>query len=85
VSTTALGCRIGSFGSSKASAWIAKNAHTYGFIVRYPRNMQAITGYQHEPWHLRFVGVELATQMNKTKVRTLEQFWQLPAAPNYKN
>ncbi|MEY3274457.1 MAG: hypothetical protein RLZZ279_589, partial [Actinomycetota bacterium] len=33
----------------------------------------------------RFVGVELATQMNKTKVLTLEQFWQLPAAPNYKN
>jgi D-alanyl-D-alanine carboxypeptidase len=85
VSTTALGCRIGSFGSSKASAWIAKNAHTYGFIVRYPKNLQSITGYQYEPWHLRFVGVELATQMNKNKVLTLEQFWQLPAAPNYKN
>ena len=85
VSTTALGCRIGSFGSSRASAWVEKNAHTYGFIVRYPKNLQSITGYQHEPWHLRFVGVELATQMNKTKVLTLEQFWQLPAAPNYKN
>ncbi len=85
VSTTALSCRIGSFGSSKASAWVAKNAHTFGFIVRYPKNMQSITGYQYEPWHLRFVGVELATQMNRNKVLTLEQFWNLPPAPNYKN
>ena len=85
VSTTALGCRIGSFGSSKASTWVAKNAHTFGFIVRYPNKLQNITGYQYEPWHLRFVGVELATQMKNAKVLTLEQFWQLPAAPNYKN
>ena len=85
VSTTALSCRIGSFGSSKASAWVAKNAHTFGFIVRYPKNQQAITGYQYEPWHLRFVGVELATQMNRNKILTLEQFWNLPPAPNYKN
>ena len=85
VSTTALGCRIGSFGSSKASAWVAKNAHSFGFIVRYPNKLQNITGYQYEPWHLRFVGVELATQMKNAKVLTLEQFWQLPAAPNYKN
>jgi D-alanyl-D-alanine carboxypeptidase len=84
VSTTALGCRIGSFGSSKASAWVAKNAHTFGFIVRYPNKMQNITGYQYEPWHLRFVGVELATQMNRNKILTLEQFWNLPPAPNYK-
>jgi zinc D-Ala-D-Ala carboxypeptidase len=85
VSTTALGCKITNFGSSKASAWIAKNAHQFGFIVRYPNNMQKITGYQYEPWHLRFVGVELATQMMTSKIMTLEQFWKLPAAPNYKN
>jgi D-alanyl-D-alanine carboxypeptidase len=85
VSTTALGCRIGRFGSSKASAWVANNAHTFGFIVRYPKNQQAITGYQYEPWHLRFVGVELAKHMNRNKILTLEQFWNLPPAPNYKN
>ncbi len=85
VSTTALGCKITNFGSSKASTWIAKNAYQFGFIVRYPNNMQKITGYQYEPWHLRFVGVELATQMMTSKITTLEQFWQLPAAPNYKN
>ena len=85
VSTTALGCRIGNFGKSKASAWVAKNAYKYGFIVRYPNKLQSITGYQYEPWHLRFVGVELATQMNRNKILTLEQFWKLPPAPNYKN
>lgn len=85
VSTTALSCRIGNFGASKTSTWIAANAHLYGFIVRYPKNQQAITGYQYEPWHLRFVGVELATQMKIQKILTLEQFFKLPAAPNYKN
>ena len=85
VSTTALGCKITNFGSSKASAWITKNAYLYGFIVRYPKGETATTGYQYEPWHLRFVGVELATQMHNTKVKVLEKFWALPAAPNYKN
>lgn len=85
VSTTALGCRIGNFGASKTSAWIAANAHTYGFIVRYPKNQQAITGYQYEPWHLRFVGVDVATQMKTQKISTLEKFFKLESAPNYKN
>jgi zinc D-Ala-D-Ala carboxypeptidase len=85
VSTTALGCKITNFGSSKASSWIVKNAYQYGFIVRYPIGETATTGYQYEPWHLRFVGVALATQMKMENITVLEKFWQLPAAPNYKN
>lgn len=85
VSTTALGCRIGNFGASKTSAWIATNAHKYGFIVRYPKNQQAVTGYQYEPWHLRFVGVDVATDMNARKILTLEKYFNLESAPNYKN
>lgn len=83
ISTTALGCRIGSFGASKASAWIAKNAWQYGFIVRYPQGKTAITGYVWEPWHLRFVGLELAADMKAKKITTLEEFFTLPAAPKY--
>jgi D-alanyl-D-alanine carboxypeptidase len=84
VSTTQLGCRIGPFGSSKASKWIAENAWQYGFIVRYPSNAKTpITGYVWEPWHLRFVGVELATDMRSKKITTLEEFFGLPAAPKY--
>lgn len=83
VSTTQLGCRIGSFGASRASKWVAENAWQYGFIVRYPNGKTAITGYIWEPWHLRFVGVELATEMKSKKISTLEEFFALPAAPKY--
>ncbi len=83
VSTTQLGCRIGAFGSSKASKWIAANAWQYGFIVRYPYGKTAITGYVWEPWHLRYVGIELATDMRANKITTLEEYFGLPAAPKY--
>ena len=45
--------------------------------------MDAITGYEFEPWHYRYVGVELATEMHDTGVATLEEFFELPPAPNY--
>lgn len=40
--------------------WIAAHAQEYGFIVRYPKGKESITGYQYEPWHLRYLGKELA-------------------------
>lgn len=36
--------------------WLRENAYKYGFIIRYPENKEKITGYIHEPWHLRYVG-----------------------------
>lgn len=83
VSTVGLGCRIGSFGSSLASKWVAKNAWQYGFIVRYPYGKTKVTGYVWEPWHLRFVGVELASDMKAKKITTLEEYFTLPSAPTY--
>jgi zinc D-Ala-D-Ala carboxypeptidase len=83
VSTTALGCRITNFGASKASKWIAKNAWQFGFVVRYPKGKELITGYIWEPWHLRYVGIELATDMNAKGIKTLEEYFALPAAPRY--
>lgn len=83
VSTTALGCRITNFGTSAASKWIAVNSWKYGFIVRYPNGETATTGYQYEPWHLRFIGIELATKMQEQKISTLEKYWKLPAATKY--
>ncbi len=85
VSTTALGCRIAKFGASKASKWIAANAYKFGFIVRYPAGQTAYTGYQYEPWHLRFVSIEVATAMRNANVTVLEKFFKLPAAPRYLN
>ena len=83
ISTTQLGCRIGSFGASKAAKWIAANAWQYGFVVRYPNGKTAVTGYVWEPWHLRFVGLDLATDMKAKNFSTLEEYFALPAAPKY--
>ena len=83
VSTTALGCKITNFGSTKASTWLAANAYKYGFIIRYPQGQTSYTGYQYEPWHIRFVGIDVAAAMHDAKITVLEKFFGLPAAPNY--
>lgn len=71
------------FSTTKAGKWLAANAWQYGFILRYPDGQTATTGYQFEPWHYRYVGTELSTQMRLTGVSVLEKFWKLPAAPTY--
>jgi len=43
--------------------FLEENAHKYGFVISYPRNMEAVTGYVYEPWHIRYVGIELATEI----------------------
>ena len=45
--------------------------------------MTPITGYEYEPYHLRYVGVELATEMQVTGIRSLEEFFGLSPAPTY--
>jgi D-alanyl-D-alanine carboxypeptidase len=62
--------------------WVAKHAHTYGFTLRYINGKESITGYQYEPWHFRYVGTELATKLYESN-QTLEEYFKLPAAPNY--
>jgi D-alanyl-D-alanine carboxypeptidase len=68
------------FGGTPASAWVADNANRFGFIVRYPPAKAAITGYANEPWHLRYVGVDLATEMHANGNTMEEQFGLVPAA-----
>ena len=78
------GCRIYvCFANTVAGKWLAKNAHRFGYVLRYQQNQAAITGYQFEPWHLRYVGIELSTQFNKSGKKSLEAFFGLPAAPTY--
>lgn len=48
------------FSKTKEGLWLKENAHHYGFIVRYPKGKESLTGYIYEPWHLRYVGKELA-------------------------
>lgn len=52
-----------SFGETEEGKWIAENAYRFGFVVRYPQDRTAETGYQYEPWHLRYVGVQAATEI----------------------
>lgn len=63
--------------------WLRDNAHRFGFILRYPADKVAVTGYQFEPWHFRYVGTELAEEMRARGITTLEEFFGLPAAPAY--
>lgn len=51
------------FGDTPEGKWVAANAHRYGFILRYPKGKEQITGYAYEPWHIRFLGEELAARV----------------------
>ena len=53
--------------------WINDHCHEYGFIIRYPKGKTDITGYAYEPWHLRYVGVEAATEIMEQGI-TLEEY-----------
>ncbi len=84
VSALGQGCTIQvCFAKTKGGKWLAANAWQYGFILRYPAGQTATTGYQFEPWHFRFVGINLAAEMKSKNITVLEKFWQLPAAPSY--
>ena len=71
------------FADTSAGKWLAANAWQYGFLLRYPADKTAITGYEFEPWHFRYIGKELAAEMHARGITTLEEFFGLPAAPNY--
>lgn len=71
------------WGNTPHAQWLLANSWRFGFIVRYPGDKTAITGYESEPYHLRYVGIEVATELHKTGITTLEEFFGLPAAPDY--
>lgn len=51
------------YGESEAGIWLSENAHKFGFIIRYPKGKQYITGVIYEPWHIRYVGKEAAEEI----------------------
>ena len=62
-----------SFAETEQYKWIEKNAHSFGFIVRYPSGKENITGISFEPWHLRYVGEKNATKMYENSL-CLEEY-----------
>jgi zinc D-Ala-D-Ala carboxypeptidase len=65
------------FGDTATGKWVAAHAYEHGFIVRYTAGKEAVTGYQAEPWHIRYVGTELANEMHSKKIVTLEEFFNV--------
>lgn len=62
------------FEQTAAGKWLATHAHEYGFILRYPKGKEPITGYQYESWHFRYVGRELAGALYQSGL-TMEEAW----------
>ncbi|WP_097026194.1 M15 family metallopeptidase [Clostridium peptidivorans] len=61
------------FEQTQAYRWIKNNCHKYGFIIRYPKGKENITGYNYECWHLRYVGISEATEISQKNI-TLEEY-----------
>ncbi len=62
-----------SFADTPEAEWLAENCYKYGFIIRYPKGKEDITGYKYEPWHIRYLGVEKATAVYNSGL-TLEEY-----------
>lgn len=65
---------IQAFADSREGRWVAKNAHKFGYIIRYPEGKSKITGYHYEPWHIRYVGTAVATYLYENNL-TLEEYY----------
>ena len=61
------------FGDTEGGKWLQAHAREYGFIIRYPKGKHAITQIDYEPWHLRYVGVEVAIYIEEQEL-TFEEF-----------
>ncbi|WP_062525526.1 M15 family metallopeptidase [Demequina rhizosphaerae] len=72
------------FATTAAGQYLAAHAWEHGFIVRYPEGSAAVTGYIYEPWHLRYVGLEVAAAMHDGGIATLEEHFGLDPAPDYR-
>ena len=70
-----------SFANTDEGKWIHQHAYLYGFIIRYPKGKENMTGYQYESWHLRYVGKELATKLyNNGDWLTLEEYYGISSS-----
>ncbi|GKU28424.1 M15 family metallopeptidase [Clostridium folliculivorans] len=70
------------FEKTKEGKWIAENAYKYGFVIRYLKGKSDITGYNYEPWHLRYVGKENAKYMYENNLCLEEYMRKLAAEKN---
>ena len=69
------------FENTEEFAWLRENAYKYGFILRYPREYTDIHGFIYEPWHWRYVGVDIATAMHNESIIMFEEYYGRHLAP----
>ena len=62
------------FANTEEARWLDKHAAEHGFIIRYPKGKESITGYKYEPWHIRYVGIEISSIIAKEGI-TLEEYY----------
>lgn len=75
VTSASLECYLSAcFGETSDGEWLESNSYKYGFILRYPKDKEGITGYNYEPWHFRYVGIDLATAIYESGL-TLDEAW----------
>ena len=62
------------FEESEAFKWLQNNAYKYGYILRYPKDKEYLTGYSYESWHYRYVGVEIAKYIQENNI-TFDEYY----------
>lgn len=62
------------FEETKEAEWMKNHAHEYGFILRYPKGKEKITGFKYEPWHYRYIGIDTSTYLYNHQL-TLEEYF----------
>lgn len=68
------------FGETAAGRWVAEHAHEFGFVISYPEGAQEVTGYAYEPWHIRYVGPQVAEDMDRRGYLLISTYLTPPAA-----
>ncbi|GFI55891.1 putative carboxypeptidase YodJ [Clostridiales bacterium] len=68
-----------SFGETKEGKWLKEHCHEYGFIIRYPKEKEEITGYMYEPWHVRYLGEAVAKSVTESGL-CLEEYLNVTSA-----
>ncbi len=83
VDVAANGCVLDCFGSTSQYIWLKENAARYGFIQRYSKGHEHITGYSSEEWHFRYIGSTAALDMKSKDIATLEEYWGMKGGDYY--
>lgn len=74
IDVTTYGANGDTFDTTEEFKWLTANAHKYGYILRYPKGKEYLTGYEYESWHYRYVGVDVATSVHDNDI-TYDEYY----------